>query len=71
MVPLNDENKLQVDEKHKKTEKIEKSFRILKMYKIICFETIRYKLNASDAEKLKKNTQKTLQTLRKHKLTNH
>ena len=48
MVPLNDENKLQVDEKHKKTEKIEKSFRILKMYKIICFDTIRYKLNASE-----------------------
>ena len=42
MGPLNDENKLQVDERTK-TEKVEKS---LKMYNIINFMTIRYKLTA-------------------------
>ena len=45
MRPLNDENKLQVDEKNrKKTEKFKKS---LKMYNIINFETIGYKMTAS------------------------
>ena len=43
MGPLNDENKLQVDEKNNKNEKFEKS---LKMYNIINFQTIRYRLTA-------------------------
>ena len=41
---LNDENKLQVDEKKTKTEKFKKS---LKMYNIINFQAIRYKMTAS------------------------
>ena len=41
MRPLNDENKLQIDEK--KTTKNKKFEKSLKMYNILNFETIRYK----------------------------
>ena len=45
MVPLNDETKLQVDENNKKNlKKKEKSLESTKMYNIIYFKTIRYKL---------------------------
>ena len=43
--PLNDENKLQVDEK--KSTKIEMLKKSVKLYNIINFETIRYKITAS------------------------
>ena len=45
MGPLNDENELQGDEKNKNEN--EKSLLSLKMYNIINFKTIRYKLTAS------------------------
>ena len=43
MGPLNDENKIQVDEKNNKNWKV---WKILKMYNIKNFKTIGYKLTA-------------------------
>ena len=46
MGPLNDENKLQVDEKNNKNRKIEKSLKIIKMY-IVNFKTINWLLRVT------------------------
>ena len=46
MGPLNDENKLQVDENNYKKWKNCKILKILKLYKIINFKNIRYELTA-------------------------
>ena len=48
MGPLNDEKKLQIDEKNNKNQKkIEKSLKIFKTCNVINFRTNRYKLTTS------------------------
>ena len=47
MKPVNDGNKLQLDEKNKKTEKVEKSLKIIKMYYITIHIPIRNKVAVS------------------------
>ena len=44
MGPLNDENKLEVDEKNNKNWKV---WKILRMYNIVNFTTFRYELTTS------------------------